>query len=162
MDLEMRSSWIIQLGPNSNAKCPCKTHTGDRHTGRRRVKTKTETGMMWPQATSLCGWRIIFYSKWKPSELRHQENQGGRHMTAPYTWQQIKNENNNVDHLVTNKFKVPGGMLPWHGMFSFSRFQLGFSGHPQWERDGKWEPIFSHSFHKYFILSIRHWDHSQV
>lgn len=127
MDLEMRSSWIIQLGPNSNAKCPYKTHTGDRHTGRRHVKTKTETGMMWPQTTSLCDWRIILYSNWKLSELRNQENQGGRHMIAPDTWQQIKNENNNADHLVTNSWSLMVCCLDIECLVSVD-FTKGFLG----------------------------------
>ena len=36
----MRSSWIIQVGPKSNDKCPCKKQKSF------RVKTEAEVGTM--------------------------------------------------------------------------------------------------------------------
>lgn len=72
------------------------------------------------QPQPLCDWQVISYPNWKAFKWRHQENQGGRHMIAPCTWQQIKNENSQVDHLVTNKFMVPCPVWNWHNIL----FQL--------------------------------------
>lgn len=41
MDLEMKRSWIIQVGPNSNDKCSNKRHNGDQ-TDRRKAHVKME------------------------------------------------------------------------------------------------------------------------
>lgn len=42
-DHEMRSSWIIHVGPKSNDKCSYMRHVGKRHRKKRRRHVGTET-----------------------------------------------------------------------------------------------------------------------
>lgn len=51
-DLKMRSSWLIQVGPRSNNKCPYVRNTQEEHLGRRggHVKTEAKTGVTHTQA----------------------------------------------------------------------------------------------------------------
>lgn len=47
-DLDMRSSWSIQMGPQFNDRCPSK-RKGYRQKSRRPVKTEVEMGVTFPE-----------------------------------------------------------------------------------------------------------------